>query len=235
MRAAGIPARVVAGYQGGTPSTVGDYFIVRQSDAHAWSEVWLQGRGWVRVDPTAAVAPERVEDGIGTALEGTGTLPAFLNPARRSGVGFQLRARWDWVNERWNRWVLAYGPEVQHDLLSRFGLDGWRDLMLALTAALSVLLALFGLLAMRSARTVIREDDALRAWQRLLRKLARRRLVPKPAEGPLDFARRVAQERPELAAGVDRIAVLYLRLRYLAEPDRAGQHALDAEVTRFRP
>lgn len=235
MRAAGIPARVVIGYQGGTISPFGDYSIVRQSDAHAWSEVWLQGRGWVRFDPTAAVAPERVETGIAAALQDTGTLPAFLSPTRSSSFRYDLEARWDWVNEKWNRWVLAYGPEVQHDLLSRFGIDGWQNLMLTLTAVLSVLLGLIGLFMIRGARPVADTDPALRAWRRALSKLARRELRPRPAEGPRDFARRIALERPDLAASIGRIAGMYLRQRYLAQPERAVQRELDAEVARLRP
>ncbi len=235
MRAAGIPARVVVGYQGGTPSPFGDYMIVRQSDAHAWSEVWLEGEGWVRVDPTAAVAPERVETGIAAALQDTGTLPAFLNPTRSSSFRYELEARWDWANEQWNRWVLAYGPEVQHDLLSRFGLNGWQDLMLALTAVLSVILAIIGLILMRGSRLLVAEDPALRAWQRALRKLARRNIRPATAEGPRDFALRIAGERPDLAPGIGRIAGMYLQQRYLSEPDRGLQRELDAEVARLRP
>ncbi|MGH8538961.1 MAG: transglutaminaseTgpA domain-containing protein, partial [Stenotrophobium sp.] len=108
MRAAGIPARVVTGYQGGEKNEVGGYYIVHQYDAHAWSEVWLAGQGWVRVDPTAAVAPNRVEQGLASALTAAEGLPGFLT--RRSQILIDLSARWDWVNDRWNRWVLAYGP-----------------------------------------------------------------------------------------------------------------------------
>jgi transglutaminase-like putative cysteine protease len=234
MRAAGIPARVVVGYQGGTIAAVGDYTIVRQSDAHAWSEVWLKDQGWVRVDPTAAVAPERVETGIAAALQESGTLPAFLNPTRHSSFRYELEARWDWVNERWNRWVLAYGPEVQQEFLSRFGLEGWQDLMLALTAIITVLLAIVGMAMMRSAATLVDRDPALQAWRRMLRKLDRRELRPGTSEGPRDFALRVARERPDLAPAIGRIAGLYLQLRYLVGPDRILQRQLDGEVAKLR-
>jgi len=110
MRAAGIPARVVTGFQGGRRNGVGDYYVVRDSDAHAWSEVWLKGRGWVREDPTAAVDPARVDLGINAALAGAANLPAFLNPQWQRSLSYAIQARWDWVNTQWNRWFLAYGP-----------------------------------------------------------------------------------------------------------------------------
>jgi transglutaminase-like putative cysteine protease len=234
MRAAGIPARVVIGYQGGSVATVGDYTTVRQSDAHAWSEVWLMGVGWARVDPTAAIAPERIEKGIDAALQESGTLPAFLNPERRNTFRYQIEARLDWLDANWNRWVLAYGPDVQRELLSRFGLDGWQDLMLALTVILSVMLGIVGLFVLRSSRVVVTEDPALRAWRRMLHKLARQGLRPAPGEGPRDFAARVARERPDLAPGIGRIAGMYLQQRYVGEPRRATQIQLDAEVARLR-
>jgi transglutaminase-like putative cysteine protease len=231
MRAAGIPARVVTGYQGGEKNAVGDYYIVRQSDAHAWSEVWLRGRGWVRVDPTAAVAPERIEAGIGRALRGSEDLPAFLNPAQRRSSRFAIAARWDWVNEQWSRWVLAYGPELQHDVLSRIGLDGWEDLMLALTVVLSLLLGAAGVLVMRGSRPPPVTDAALRAWHKLQRRLARKGLVQRADEGPRDFVRRAAADRPDIAQPLGRVLELYLRARYLEAPDAALQRALDAAVS----
>src|SRR5690606_32454560 len=106
MRAAGIPARVVTGYQGGEVNPVGDYMIVRQSEAHAWAEAWIEGRGWVRIDPTAAVSPLRVESGIAAAVPSTDGLPLAL----RSNSEWlrQLRFTWDSFANDWNQWVLGY-------------------------------------------------------------------------------------------------------------------------------
>jgi len=128
MRAAGVPARVITGYQGGQRNELGEYLIVRQSDAHAWAEVWLDGRGWVRIDPTAAVAPNRVQQGIYAALADTDTLP-FLS--RRGGDYEWLRRlalNWDTLNIEWNEWVLSYGPDRQKEFLSGlgFGAVDWR-------------------------------------------------------------------------------------------------------------
>jgi transglutaminase-like putative cysteine protease len=234
MRAAGIPARVVTGYQGGEKNAVGDYYIVRQSDAHAWSEVWLKNRGWVRIDPTAAVAPNRIEAGVASALRDTGTLPAFLSPERRGSFRFALRARLDWVNQQWSRWVLAYGPELQHDVLSHLGLNGWEDLMLAMTASLSVLLGIAGLIVMQSSFPAEPKDAALREWKRALRRVARHGLVQRPDEGPRDFATRVAAARPELAGPFCLVLDLYLRSRYLDTPDASMQKALGTAVSQLR-
>lgn len=234
MRAAGIPARVVTGYLGGERNTIGDYWIVRQSDAHAWTEVWLAGRGWLRIDPTAAVAPERIERGIGGALDDA-ELPDFLNPAVRGGFRFDLRARWDWLNARWNQWVLGYGPELQTALLQRFGLEGVRDMVLALTALLTFALSAYGLLLMRRATPRRPTDEPSRLWQRLQRRLARAGLAQAVSEGPADYAARVSAARPDLARAIDEAATLYIRLRYLQHFDHDTARALAAAVARVRP
>ncbi len=129
MRAAGVPARVVTGYQGGERNALDGFFVVRQSDAHAWAEVWLNGRGWVRVDPTAAVAPGRV----GTLQRLQAQRKAFANAmlGRFSpDLLLHLRAAWDAVNNSWNQWVLNYSQERQFDLLRSIGFSSpaWEDL-----------------------------------------------------------------------------------------------------------
>lgn len=235
MRAAGIPARVVTGYQGASKNPVGDYYLVRQSDAHAWSEVWLAGQGWVRVDPTAAVAPQRIERGIGAALEGTGDLPAYLDPSRRSyALRAMLEARWDWVNAQWNRWVLGYGPDLQQAVLSQLGLVDWSDMILALTVSLSLFLGLLGLGLMRQVLPRREPDPVLQQWLQARRRLARAGFEQQPGEGPRDFAGRVAAARPDLAAAVERVCALYLRLRYLQAPEPGAQRELGEAVAALR-
>ena len=225
MRAAGIPARVVTGYQGGEKNAVGDYYVVRQQDAHAWSEVWLEGRGWVRVDPTAAVAPNRVDRGIGEALAGQADLPAFLNPANREGFRFNLEARWDWLNAQWNHWVLGYGPDLQREFLRRFGLIDWSDMILALTVALSLGVGVIGALLLRRSEPVAATDPPLRHWRKVQVRLARAGLPPRPSEGPLDYAERVAAARPEIADAIRALAARYVRARYAA-----ADHAEDLQA-----
>jgi protein-glutamine gamma-glutamyltransferase len=227
MRAAGIPARVVVGYQGGEYNEVGEYWVVRQADAHAWSEVWLPGRGWVRVDPTAAVAPNRVESGVSEALASS-ELPGFLRRRGLSTFDFvRLRASvaWDYVNVAWDRWMIGFNPEVQLALLARFGLGDWQRMILALTVAITALMGLVGLLALRQARIAVPKDDALRLWRAATRLLARQGLPQGSAEGPRDYAARVARERPELAQAVARLARAYVDVRYLDERPRAAELA----------
>ena len=116
MRAAGIPARVVTGYQGGYFNTLGNYLVVRQSDAHAWAEVWLQGRGWVRVDPTGAVSPQRVELGAHAAA---GASAAWYQADWLLG----LRNQFDLVNRGWNSLIVQFNALRQQSLLTPFGID----------------------------------------------------------------------------------------------------------------
>ncbi len=234
MRAAGIPARVVTGYQGGERNAIGDYWIVRQSDAHAWNEVWLAGRGWVRVDPTAAVAPERIERGIGSAID-SAELPDFLNPALRNGYRFDLRARWDWLNARWNQWVLGYGPELQDDFLRRFGIGEWREMILVMTALLTLMLSAFGLLLLRRSTPRQRDDAPTRAWRRLQRRLARAGLPQLAPEGAADYAARVAAARPDLASTITAAAQRYIAARYVDSDDSRDLRALKAAIARVRP
>ena len=212
MRAAGVPARVVTGYQGGELNPVGGYLVVRQSDAHAWAEVW-DGSGWQRVDPTAAVSPQRVESGVAAALPEGDPLPAA---ARAPAWLRQLRFTADSLANGWNQWVLGYSRERQAALLSR--LTGtpvsWGDLALMLTVAGTLAvgaLAVFVLVTQRG----LRRDPLVRAWDALSARLARRGLSRAPGEGPRDWVARVAPVLPpDEAAALREAGEVYLRERY---------------------
>ena len=213
MRAAGIPARVVLGYQGGEFNN--DYLIVRHSDAHAWVEVWLEAQGgWQRVDPTAAVAPQRIEQGLFASIDEPDGLPFMAR--HTASMLRDLALMWDSVNNGWNRWVLAYGPERQREFLSGLGLGpiDWRQMTLAMVVLLSVvpLVALAGLLWRRHRAL----DPATRVYLRLCQRLARHGFPRHPHEGPLDYTHRVAAQRPDLATGLQLAGRLYARLRYQA-------------------
>lgn len=231
MRAAGIPARVVLGYQGGELND--DYLIVRQSDAHAWVEVWLdQQGGWTRIDPTAAVAPQRIEQGLFASIDEPGGLP-FM--ARRDGSLLRdLALIWDSVNNAWNMGVLAYGPERQREFLSGlgFGEIDWREMTIAMIVLLGLVpLIAVALLILRRRRTL---DPASRLYLRLCGRLARSGLPRRPHEGPLDYTRRVAAERPDLAARLELAGRLYARLRY-SEPQNRELQELRRLVQFLRP
>ncbi len=223
MRAAGIPARVVAGFQGGEYNEAGNYYIVRQSDAHAWAEAWLPGRGWVRVDPTAAVAPERIEFGIDAVrrLRSEG-LPLgqlqgeALARAMRIGALAQLwvstRLYWDMVNLQWYRWVSDYGQSRQQQLLRTLGMltPSWLGMMAGLIAVVVLLTLAFAWLMGRQPT----RDPVLAIYNRYCRKLARGGLARRPWEGARDYAARILRTRPELGDDVNAITSLYVRLRY---------------------
>ncbi|MCK9368071.1 MAG: DUF3488 and transglutaminase-like domain-containing protein [Metallibacterium scheffleri] len=209
MRAAGIPARVVAGYQGGYANRAADYLLVREADAHAWAEVWLRGRGWVRVDPTAAVRPDRISLGAIAAAQGAGA--RWYQAAWLVG----LRDRIDVLNRLWDQSVVGFNALRQRGLLTRFGVDPqrWQSVALALGGALAVALA-FGLaLALREPAG---ERDALgRAFDRLQRRLARRDHPRQPGEAPAHYLERIAADLPaHQAAALRALSTQFVRLRY---------------------
>ncbi|NTV97407.1 MAG: DUF3488 domain-containing transglutaminase family protein, partial [Thiobacillus sp.] len=215
MRAAGVPARVVTGYQGGERNPVGGYWIVRSRDAHAWSEVWLAGRGWVRVDPTAAVAPERVERGLADAL------PAAERPLLDLPAGWlkNLRQAWDYANNGWNQWVLGYDFERQRRLLAGLSpsLATLKGMLLAMLAGAGLILAGLALVLFRSAGAA-RRDETERLYARFLVRLAGIGLIKGAAEGPADFARRAGRDRADLAEAIQAVTGHYVALRYGGAP-----------------
>ncbi|NGP51918.1 DUF3488 and transglutaminase-like domain-containing protein [Thioalkalivibrio sp. XN8] len=233
-RAAGLPARVVTGYQGGELNPLSDRLVVRQMDAHAWSEVWFEGRGWVRVDPTAAIAPDRIELGLGEALPAGERVPGA---ALRQLFGVRaLSQGWDALNSLWTDWVLGYGPERQLALLARLGLpDGdWRALVVGLTVLVASIMGMFTLwLAWRSRGP--RQDPARAAYDLFCARLAARGLPRDPAEAPADYARRVAAARPDLAGPVEAVTRDYLAARYGHGGDPATIAALQQRIRGFRP
>ncbi|MGH8561645.1 MAG: transglutaminase TgpA family protein, partial [Nevskiales bacterium] len=233
MRAAGIPARVVTGYLGGELSAAGGHFTVRQSDAHAWSEVWLPGEGWVRVDPTAAVAPERIESGLAASLPENEA--AMVRRASDIYWVYWLEDYWEWTNAVWNRSILAYGPELQQKFLERFGIRDWYRMTLVLTIFVVGFLAVLGAVLLWQARPHGPDDPAAREWERFCRALARRELPRLPHEGPRDYAQRISRARPDLVAEVARISGLYIGLRYAGVDDAAALQKLKENVRRFRP
>ncbi|MDR3087311.1 MAG: DUF3488 and transglutaminase-like domain-containing protein, partial [Azoarcus sp.] len=208
-RAADIPARVVTGYQGGRINPVDKTISVRQSDAHAWAEVWLAERGWVRVDPTALVAPLRIEYGLEGSLD-TG-LPFMLRP--ENSWLRQLRDRKEAFTMQWYRMVVGYDGRQQRDLLKNVGLNEFSvPVMLgAIAIATAFLMAAFYFWAQHRREN---PDPLDRAWARFSARLAPLGLAREPAEGPLDYGRRLATIRPSEATTLMSICTRYARLRY---------------------
>jgi transglutaminase-like putative cysteine protease len=211
MRAAGVPARVVTGYQGGEVNYVDRIITVRQSDAHAWAEVYLAERGWIRVDPTGAAVPGRIGAGMARAVRAGDPVPLLMRPQLEWLRG--LRSHWEALQHRWNIWVLGYGVERQRDLMLRIGMRDadWRKL----TATMATFLGAFTLALLAwSLRRLARPDRAQRAWLAFARKVARRGVVRSPHEGPRDFAERAATRLPAAGAAIRAIGELYLSARY---------------------
>jgi protein-glutamine gamma-glutamyltransferase len=232
-RAAGIPARVVTGYQGGEINPMTGYVVVRQSDAHAWSEVWLPPQGWVRVDPTAAVAPSRVERGRqGTLIDNE---PATQRLFGEFSALLQIRRTWDAVNTFWNDQVVSFSQAQQRSILERLGLQDtdWRALGIALVLSLA---GFFTALSLWLAwRFRPHNDDAVaRAYRRLCKKLARRNLERAAHEGPNDYLQRIAAQRPQASAALAEIRELYIGLRYGPNPQGAQLRRLKTAVRQLR-
>ncbi|MBS0545937.1 MAG: DUF3488 domain-containing transglutaminase family protein [Proteobacteria bacterium] len=230
MRAAGVPARVVAGYQGGEINPIDGHLVVRQSDAHAWAEVWLAGRGWVRVDPTALAAPQRIEAGLAAALPEGEALPLMM----RQDLGWlrSLRHRWEALANAWDQRVLGYNPEKQRELLARLGFRevDWPQLVAMMSGAGLSLLGILMAWASWQRRT---RDPLERSWQTFCNRLARAGHPRAPWEGPRDYGRRLAAALPRQADELLRLTELYGRLRYGAAADRAEIRALNRQIRKF--
>ncbi len=241
MRAAGIPARMVAGYLGGELNPYGEYLIVRQSDAHAWVEVWLSGQGWVRTDPTLAVAPQRAAQGPAASLAPDER--SILRPLGALGplanYWIKLRLGWDAFNNQWNKWILGYSSARQKTLLAKFGIradtrDGLITAIILATAAMMIIALCYFLRI--SKKAVARQDAVQKAYLAFCAKLARAGLARKPSQGPLDYSAMVVALRRDLKASVLEIIDLYIRLRYARRNgNRDDRKRLKILVKHFSP
>lgn len=226
MRAAGVPARIVTGYQGGEINPNGNYLIVRQSDAHAWAEVWLKDKGWVRVDPTSAVAPNRIEYGISNSVSDANLLPIL---ARQDyPILKKLYLNWDAINNGWNQWVLGYDEQKQLQLLKKLLGEkiAWGDIGLLLMSALIGLMLVISYLLLRNKTIIL--DPLRKTYQQFLSKLGKIGLVKANHEGAIEFGERAAQRLPEQVSEIEAISRLYSDLQYasLDKTDNRHQPAL---------
>jgi transglutaminase-like putative cysteine protease len=236
MRVAGIPSRVVVGYLGGERNPRADHWVIRQSDAHAWVEVYIPSLGWWRVDPTAAVAPERVEQPINPAL----SLDADQVVFRVVGDGFFAstwnNAIWlaDAVDLSWHRWVVGFSAERQSSLLAKFGLSGLRGFGLALALlAGSSLAAGFVYLMARLPRPKARDPLPL-IWQQFAHKLQRADIAIAPWHGPDTLCSIAIAHYPNAAQQLNVITRMYVQLRYGRHQDPRLLGALRRRIRRLR-
>lgn len=218
MRAAGIPARVVLGYQGGEYNALANYIAVHQFDAHSWAEVWYEGRGWVRVDPTRMVSPERIQRGLESAVADEDT---FLANSPLSWLKYrqllwlqELRQQLGAIGHYWDNWVVGYNARSQLVFLSKYleKVDASRLGMLMLTVFFGLLgiVALF-VLRTRNKRVLTGVDQQ---YLRFCQLLSKQGLVRYHGEGPRDYSRRISRERPDLALVIQRVTQEFIRLNY---------------------
>jgi protein-glutamine gamma-glutamyltransferase len=221
---------VVIGYQGGSQNPLDDYYVIRQQEAHAWAEVWTKDRGWQRVDPTGAVDPARVEQGLGDALPNEDIAGSMYQRYPWLGA---MRNGWDALDSGWNKWVLAYGPELQSKFFSKVGLDygDWLQLALVLGGFVAGLMGLYWLYLLWDRRPP-KLPPVSRDYARFCLRLARVGLPRAGHEGPMDYAQRVVAARADLTETVLVITGRYVELRYGDQGDAAGFRRL---VKAFRP
>ena len=231
MRAAGLPARIVTGYQGGEINPNGNYLIVRQSDAHAWAEVWLENQGWVRVDPTAAVSPARIEQGIGESNLERDELPLMA----RHDFPLLKKAflNWDNINNGWNQWVLGYDDKKQLEFLSKLsGKDlSLQDLVISMIATLLATMAATTFFVLK--KTNIKLSPVDKVYAKYLKKLKAIGLQPNIGEGVLDFSNRVAVTLPQQKSHIMAIATRYNALVYSPANQENLLKELDSLINQF--
>jgi len=219
MRAAGLPARVVIGYQGGVMNPLDDYMIIRQSDAHAWSEVWINNH-WQRFDPTAAVSPDRVEQGVSNAGLENSRLPLLL--VSNSQLLKNMAFLYDSVQNSWNQWVIGFNQKKQNALLKSLGFDkaSTSNLILLLVIALSIT---GGIIAWLLLSHNANERDRVQHFYNIFcKKLKRYGLQRQLNEGPVDFENRVCLNQKIPTASKNNAAYIFRAYRTLHYGNRKG-------------
>ena len=240
MRLAGIPARVVVGYLGGEYNDLGDFFLVRQADTHAWCEVWLPESGWMRLDPTNVVAPGRASLDLNSFLDGriaSGQMEsrrsAFLARLARSAIFTNIRLAWETLNYQWDTRLLGFDADVQDVLLSSIGIAKHGPYFLiveVLAIAVVMLVIYFGWMQLRTRSRV---NPVKMLYERFCRKIASLGAQRHPWEGPSDFSMRAAQLLPHESERIRQISNTYISLRYAPEPDAIMLDRFAKEVSAF--
>jgi transglutaminase-like putative cysteine protease len=234
MRSAGVPARIVGGYQGGRWNAWGNFLTVRQADAHVWCEVWLKGQGWVRVDPTFAVAPVRIDEGIDGLFENLSWLSGRTRYHLLNRWIESTQLTWEAVNIRWNMWFMGFSAEDQTTLLKNVWHQGrWLLLAIVLVGLTIAVFFTYQWHVKRQPATI--EEKSLIVYNRFLKKMSRLGLIKSSYQGPYDYYQKVVRHHPELKKEVGEIIGRYIALRYSRKQSKDNLKALRGQVRRFHP
>ncbi len=237
MRLGGVPARVVVGYLGGEFNEMGHFYLVRQSDTHAWCEVWLPDTGWTRVDPTSVVAPERVNFGFQSFLERSASAGEMSSGFRRTFARqpffAKIRVTWQTLNYAWDSRVLGFDAEAQQALTNEIGLPDLRPVSLLFLSAIIAAGFVLILATWMQMQARARPDPVQRLYARFCARAARLGALRDPTEGPVDFARRAGRVLPQESERIATISDCYVGLRYGREMDSHMLHRFAHEVRLF--
>ncbi|MEQ1558985.1 MAG: DUF3488 and transglutaminase-like domain-containing protein [Methyloglobulus sp.] len=236
MRVAGIPSRVVTGYQGGTFNEVGNFLEIKQADAHAWTEVWLDKEGWVRFDPTAAIAPERIEKNIDISRLTQDGLIQFsaANEGAHAAFNFLKQARqlWGHVDYNWQRWVINYNTANQSSFMSAFGIKDMKTMVYWMMGFVGIITAILSLFLLYQKPKPV--NRTLLVFNKFLKKLAKVGLTKNPGEGARDFAERIKPELPEQAETIEAITSAFIAQHYGSRPTEVKFRRLCRLVAAFK-
>lgn len=236
MRVAGVPARVVGGYQGGEFNPLGGFLEIKQANAHAWAEAWLENKGWVRFDPTAAIAPERIEQDVNIDLQiATGIVnfsPMFTDGSKAMSLMKQARQLWSNVDYSWQRWVINYNGKSQADFLSAWGINDIKAMAYWLIASIGLITAVLAWLILTKKQPKIAEE--LKLYQLFCKKMAKAGFEKKTGETVQSFSDRIQNQRPDLAEKVAEISQIYTRLRYQKSPELNDMGLLKKQISSFK-
>jgi transglutaminase-like putative cysteine protease len=233
MRVANIPARGVAGYQGGELNKVGEFLEVRQANAHAWAEVWLEDKGWVRFDPTTAIAPERVEQDVNIALQiASGAVNFTPVTFSIDNMSWLKRGQhlWSSMDYSWQRWVINYNNANQSDFFESLGILDIKTVFYWLLICISSISAILAWFILRNNHP--QTDPAVLLYQSFCKKLDK--LQIKTGEGARSFADRIKKTYPEQAQDVDDITGLFIKIRYQPNSDFEDLKCLKDLVRHFK-
>lgn len=237
LRAANIPARVVTGYQGGVLNQVGNFLEVRQADAHAWTEVWLDKKGWVRFDPTAAIAPERVERELDISRLVQGEPVRFASPftGNKAALDWLKSAQqlWGHVDYSWQRWVINYNHGNQANFLALFGIVDFKTMVFWMMGVVGIFTSILSLILLY--RRPKANDRAVLIYTKFLKKIAKTGYEKRPGEGARTFAERIKPRLPVLATSIDAITAEFMAQRYGRKPTAAGLKNLQDLIKALKP